>query len=97
LNAAAASALSITIKSSACLFIACPRAQHAAINLVAFEVHRRAFDAFDAYLDAGRFCEVIEDIGRLALAKLSAVEINALTPRSAARVSAWITGQSVST
>jgi hypothetical protein len=49
-------------------------------------------------LDGGRLGKVLKDLRGLALGKLSAVEIDAtLTPRSAARVRAWITGQSVST
>lgn len=66
LNAAAASALSITT-----------RAQQVAVDLVALEMHRRPMIAFRADLDAGRFSEIPKDLCRLAIGKLGAVEIDA--------------------
>jgi hypothetical protein len=74
-------------------------AQQAPVNLVALEVHRGARLVLDPYLDARRLGEVIKNLRGLALGKLSPVKIDfrTLTPRSAARVSACMTGQSVST
>jgi hypothetical protein len=51
-------------------------AQQSPVDLVAFEVHRRAGLALDPYLDTRRLGEVKEDLCRLALGKLGAVEID---------------------
>lgn len=52
-------------------------AQQSPVDLVAFEVHRRAGLVLDPYLDTRRLGEVIENRRGLALGKLGAVEIDA--------------------
>ena len=52
-------------------------AQQSPVDLVAFEVHRRAGLVLDPYLDTRRLGEVIENRRGLALGKLGAIEIDA--------------------
>jgi hypothetical protein len=53
------------------------RAKQSAVNLIAFEVHRRTVVAFGANLNAGRLGKVLKDLSRLAFGELRSVEIDA--------------------